>query len=115
MTYPSSERARPFLDEVREGARKSGLPLHIISRRRHWQRNHLQIPRLHRDPHRLVCLRGHDPRGAKRDDLDPTRCPLRLVVTVVSTSRPGQAIVDAGQKAFTSYPADPLWLLRRAA
>ena len=30
-----------------------------------------------------------------------------MVVTVVSTSRPGQAIVDAGQKAFTSYPPTP--------
>ena len=76
MTYPSSERARPFLDEVREGAHKSGLPLHIHQRRRHRQRNHLQIPRLHRDPHRLVRLRGHDPRGqARRTSTPPAaRC-----------------------------------------
>ena len=46
-------------------------------------------------------------RVGKRDDLHPGRCPLRLVVTVVSTAVPGQVIVDAGQKAFTSYPPTP--------
>jgi D-serine deaminase-like pyridoxal phosphate-dependent protein len=30
-----------------------------------------------------------------------------MVVTVVSTSVPGQIIVDAGMKVFTSYPPTP--------
>ena len=46
-------------------------------------------------------------RVSKREDLDPRRCPLRLVVTVVSTAVPGQIVVDAGQKAFASYPPTP--------
>src|SRR5204863_742952 len=31
VTYPSSERARPFLDEVRSLAERDGLPLHMVS------------------------------------------------------------------------------------
>ena len=46
-------------------------------------------------------------RVGRREDLDPGRCPLRLVTTVVSTSVSGQCIIDAGQKAFTSYPPTP--------
>jgi D-serine deaminase-like pyridoxal phosphate-dependent protein len=46
-------------------------------------------------------------RVGKREDLHPDRCPLRMVVTVVSTAVSGQAIVDAGMKAFTSYPPTP--------
>ena len=46
-------------------------------------------------------------RIGKREDLTPQRCPLRMVTTVVSTAVPGQLIVDAGMKAFTSYPPIP--------
>jgi D-serine deaminase-like pyridoxal phosphate-dependent protein len=46
-------------------------------------------------------------RVGKREHLHPDRCPLRLMVTVVSTSVPGQIIIDAGMKAFTSYPPIP--------
>src|SRR5205814_1880539 len=46
-------------------------------------------------------------RVGKREHLQPDRCPLRIVVTVVSTARPGQIIVDGGMKAFTSYPPIP--------
>ena len=36
--------------------------------------------------------------------LSPYRCPLRLWTTVVSTTVPGQVVVDAGSKAFAPYP-----------
>ena len=106
MTYPSSERARPFLDEVRAGAHKSGLPLHIISGGGTGSEAISKSLGCTETRIGSYAYEGMT-RVGKRDDLDPTRCPLRLVVTVVSTSRPGQAIVDAGQKAFTSYPPTP--------
>ena len=106
MTYPSSERARPFLDEVRDLTQKSGLPLHIISGGGTGSEAISKSLGCTETRIGSYAYEGMT-RVGQRADLNPARCPLRLVVAVVSTSRPGQAIVDAGQKAFTSYPPTP--------
>ncbi|MEE2657497.1 MAG: alanine racemase [Candidatus Latescibacterota bacterium] len=106
MTYPSNERVRPFLDEVRNLMEGAGLELEMISG---GGTGSEQISKS------LGCTETRIgsyawegmTRVGKRDDLHPDRCPLRLVVTVVSTSVPDQVIVDAGQKAFASYPPTP--------
>lgn len=106
MTYPSREAIRPFLDDVRDRAQQAGLSLEIISGGGTGSEA---------VSHALGCTETRIgsyiwegmTRVGKRDDLDPARCPLRLVTTVVSTAVPGQCIVDAGQKAFTSYPPTP--------
>lgn len=106
MTYPSNERARPFLDEVRDLTNRAGLPLHIISGGGTGSEEISKSLGCTETRIGSYAWEGMT-RVGKREDLNPKRCPLRMVVTVVSTSRPGQAIVDAGMKAFTSYPPIP--------
>ena len=106
MTYPSSERARPFLDEVRERASQAGLPLHMISGGGTGSEEISKSLGCSETRIGSYAYEGMT-RVGKREDLSPDRCPLRMLVTVVSTSKPGQAIVDAGMKAFTSYPPMP--------
>ena len=106
MTYPSSERARPFLGEVRALTGSAGLPLHIISG---GGTGSEEISKSIGCTETRIGSYAYEgmTRIGSREDLNPERCPLRQVVTVVSTSHPGQIIVDAGQKAFTSYPRTP--------
>ena len=106
MTYPSNERVRPFLDEVRDLTSQAGLPLHIISGGGTGSEEISKSLGCTETRIGSYAWEGMT-RVGKREDLNPARCPLRMIVTVVSTSRPGQAIVDAGMKAFTSYPPIP--------
>ena len=106
MTYPSRASIGPILDEVRDLLGHSGLPLETISGGGTGSE---------KVSHALGCTETRIgsyawegmTRVGKCEDLDPARCPLRMVTVVVSTSVPGQCIVDAGQKAFTSYPPTP--------
>jgi D-serine deaminase-like pyridoxal phosphate-dependent protein len=41
------------------------------------------------------------------DDLNPERCPLRVLCTVISVPVKGRVIVDGGMKTFASYPPTP--------
>lgn len=41
------------------------------------------------------------------DMLHPSRCPCRMLVTVVSTPTPERIIIDGGMKTFASYPPVP--------
>jgi len=106
MTYPSSERARPFLEEVRHLAAGAGLPLEIISG---GGTGSQEISRSLGCTETRIGSYAYEgmTRVGQREDLHPDRCPLRMLVTVVSTAVPGQVVVDAGQKAFTSYPRTP--------
>ena len=106
MTYPSSERARPFIEEVRALIGHAGLPLHIISG---GGTGSEEISKSLGCTETRIGSYAYEgmTRVGRREQLHPDRCPLRLVVTVVSVARPGQIIVDAGQKAFTSYPRTP--------
>ena len=106
MTYPSHEPARPFLDEVRALTAAAGLPLEIVSG---GGTGSEEISKSLGCTETRIGSYAYEgmTRVGKPEDLDPVRCPLRMVVTVVSTSVPGQIIVDAGMKAFTSYPPTP--------
>jgi D-serine deaminase-like pyridoxal phosphate-dependent protein len=106
MTYPSRESIGPLLDQVRDLLGTAGLPPETISGGGTGSE---------KVSHALGCTETRIgsyawegmTRVGKRGDLNPERCPLRMVTTVVSASVPGQCIVDAGQKAFTSYPPTP--------
>jgi D-serine deaminase-like pyridoxal phosphate-dependent protein len=106
MTYASNDRVGPFFDEVRDLTAGAGLPLHIISAGGTGSQDFCKSIGCTETRIGSYAYEGMT-RVGKRDDLHPDRCPLRLVVTVVSTAVPGQAIVDAGMKAFTSYPPVP--------
>ena len=106
MTYPSNERVRPFLDEVRQRASAAGLELQVISGGGTGSQEISKSLGCTETRIGSYAWEGMT-RVGKREDLDPTRCPLRLVTTVVSTNVAGQIVIDAGQKAFTSYPPTP--------
>ena len=106
MTYASNDRVGPFIDEVRDLTSKAGLPLHIISAGGTGSQEFCKSIGCTETRIGSYAYEGMT-RVGKQEDLHPNRCPLRMVVTVVSTAVPGQIIVDAGQKAFTSYPPTP--------
>jgi len=106
MTYPSNERVRPFLEEIRLLTERDGLPLRIVSG------GGTGAEAVSRALHCTETRSGSYvfeglTRVGRREHLHPNRCPLRLIVSVVSVARTGQISVDAGQEAFTSYPPTP--------
>jgi D-serine deaminase-like pyridoxal phosphate-dependent protein len=106
MTYPSSERVRPILEEVHQLMNQSGLPLHIISGGGTGSEEISKSLGCTETRIGSYVYEGMT-RIGKSEQLTPQRCPLRMRVSVVSTARPDQLIIDAGQKAFTSYPPTP--------
>ena len=106
MTYHHGDRVGPFIDEVRELTHKSGLPLHTISAGGTGSEVFCKEVGCTETRIGSYAYEGMTRVNACQD-LHPDRCPLRLVVTVVSTAVPGQIIIDAGMKAFTSYPPTP--------
>ena len=106
MTYPSREAAKPIIDEVRALTGAAGLPPAIISGGGTGSQEVSKAIGCTETRIGSYAWEGLT-RIGKREHLGPERCPLRMVTTVVSTSVPGQLVVDAGQKAFTSYPPTP--------
>ncbi len=106
MTYAHNDGVGPFIDEVRDLTQKSGLPLHIVSGG--GTGSELFCKKIGCTETRIgsYAYEGMT-RVSERAHLQPQRCPLRMVVTVVSTAVPGQIIIDAGMKAFASYPPIP--------
>jgi D-serine deaminase-like pyridoxal phosphate-dependent protein len=116
MTYPSHIRARPILRETRDLFNAAGLPCPVISGGGTG------------DEATSVAIGCTETRSGSyvyegmtrirgRDDLDPARCALSIVCTVVSVSTaPGKAsadriIIDGGQKTFRTRPPDPYGLI----
>ena len=106
MTYHTGDVVRIFLDEVRDLMSKVGLPLHMISAGGTGNETFCKSIGCTEARIGSYAYEGMT-RIHHRDDLNPERCPLRLITTVASIAVPGQIIVDAGLKAFTSYPPTP--------
>ena len=106
MTYARNDGVGPFIDEVRHLTAKAGLELETVSGGGTGSQEFCKEIGCTETRIGSYAYEGMT-RVSKREDLDPRRCPLRLVVTVVSTAVPGQIVVDAGQKAFASYPPTP--------
>ena len=106
MTYARNDGVGPFIDEVRDLTRRSGLELGTVSGGGTGSQEFCKEIGCTETRIGSYAYEGMT-RVSKREDLDPQRCPLRLAVTVVSTAVPGQIVVDAGQKAFASYPPTP--------
>lgn len=106
LTYPSRPEARPFLDEAAALLRGAGLPVEVVSG------GGTGLEAVSKE---LGCTETRSgsyaweglARVRGRDDLDPARCPVRVITTVVSAPAPGRVIVDGGMKTFTSYPPLP--------
>jgi D-serine deaminase-like pyridoxal phosphate-dependent protein len=106
MTYPSRIEAKPFLDETVALLRGDDIPVNVVSG------GGTGLEAISKE---IGCTETRSgsyvweglTRIKSRDDLSDERCPLRVIVTVVSTPAPGRIIVDGGMKTFTSYPPIP--------
>jgi D-serine deaminase-like pyridoxal phosphate-dependent protein len=106
MTYPSRTEAKPFLDEVRDGFQKDGLPLDTISG---GGTGHEAISK------ELGCTETRSGsyvwEGLRRvqssADLAADRCPMKVICTVVSVPTPERCILDGGIKTFGLFPRTP--------
>ena len=106
MTYPSLESMAPFIEEVRVLMDGSGLPLHMVSGGGTGEEEISKALGCTEVRIGSYAYEGMT-RIKERSDLNPERCSLRLVVTVVSAGHHNHVIVDAGMKALASYPPIP--------
>ncbi|MEX1021156.1 MAG: alanine racemase [Litorilinea sp.] len=106
MTYPSRHEAKPFLDETVALLRADDIPVNVVSG---GGTGHEAVSK------EIGCTETRSgsyvweglTRIKSRADLSDERCPLRVVVTVVSTPTADRVIVDGGMKTFASYPPTP--------
>lgn len=109
MTYPSQIASKPITDEAVERFNQAGLSLEIISGGGTGEER--DSKELGFTEHRsgsyvyegLSRIKG----AGDGSDLSPERCPLRVVLTVVSVPTNDRLIVDGGMKTFRLFPSMP--------
>jgi len=103
MTYPSHERAKPFMERTLQLLRSREIPVEVISG------GGTGFEAISKD---LGCTETRSGsyvfEGPKRISIpanppNPVTCALRLIATVVSTPTAKRVIVDAGEKSLTLY------------
>jgi len=110
MTYPSHVRAKLFIEQTVHLFERAGLPCPIISGGGTGDEvTSKQIGCTETRSGSYIYEGLSRIRG--RDGLDPARCALRMVVTVVSVPTADRIIVDGGQKTFRTRPPDPYGLI----
>jgi D-serine deaminase-like pyridoxal phosphate-dependent protein len=110
MTYPSRETARPFIDETVGALSASGIECNVISGGGTGSEAASKAMGCTETRSGSYVWEGGT-RVGQTSDLSPERCPVRLLCTVVSTSVPGQAVLDAGKKALTAMSDSPFGLI----
>lgn len=113
MTYPSQIASKPVVDEIVERFTKAKLPLEIISgggTGEEWESKELGFTE-HRSGSYVYEGLSRIKGAGDGSDLSPERCPLRVVVTVVSVPTDERLIVDGGMKTFRLFPAMPYGLI----
>jgi D-serine deaminase-like pyridoxal phosphate-dependent protein len=105
MTYPSNIRAKPFIAETVDLLTGAGIPVNIISGGGTGGEQASKEIGCTETRSGSYVYEGMSRVGPKT--LDPERCALRMIVTVVSIPTAERMIVDGGQKTFTSYPPTP--------
>ena len=106
MIYPSRADAKSLLDRTISLLREAGLEPESISG---GGTGHEAISR------DLGCTETRSgsyiweglSRIRSSEDLNPSRCPLSVLCTVVSVPTPGRVVIDGGMKTFASYPPVP--------
>ena len=106
MTYPSSLRAKPFIERTVELLAGEGIPVHLISGGGTGAEAASKEIGCTETRSGSYVFEGMTRVGG-HTGLDPRRCALRMIVTVVSVPALDRIIIDAGQKAFASYPPTP--------
>ena len=107
MTYPSSERAKPFLDRGKELAEEAGIPLKTISGGGTGSAEVSKAIGCTETRIGSSAFEGLRRINRDRNPPNPQTCAERMIVTVVSTPTNERIIIDGGQKTFTSYAPTP--------
>jgi len=106
MTYPSNQRAKPFIEETVSLLKEANTPVNIISgggTGAEVTSKEIGCTETRSGSYVYEGMR----RISGSSMLNPETCALRMIVTVVSTPAPDRIIIDAGQKTFASYPPSP--------
>lgn len=107
MTFPSNERAKPFLDQTRDLFAKANIPLPIISGGGTGTAEVSKAIGCTETRSGSHVFEGLTRISHEKKPPNPTTCAERMIVTVVSTPTPERVIIDGGQKTFTSYAPTP--------
>lgn len=107
MTYPSHERAKPFIDQTRDLFQKAGLPLHTISGGGTGAAAASKAIGCNETRSGSHVFEGLKRINKENNPPNPVTCAERMIVTIISTPTPERAIIDGGQKTFTSYAPTP--------
>jgi D-serine deaminase-like pyridoxal phosphate-dependent protein len=110
MTYPSHMRAKPILQETRDLLHATGLPCPVVSGGGTGDEATSKAIGCTETRSGSYVYEGLT-RVRGRTDLDPARCPLSIVCTVVSVPTTDRIILDGGQKTFRTRPPDPYGLI----
>ena len=110
MTYPSHLRAAPMLRETRQLFHAAGLPCPVISGGGTGDEATSAAIGCTETRSGSYLYEGLT-RVKGRDDLDPARCALSILCTVVSVPTADRIIIDGGQKTFRTHPPDPYGLI----
>jgi D-serine deaminase-like pyridoxal phosphate-dependent protein len=110
MTYPSMLEAKPFLQETVALFQGAGLPCNVISGG--GTGSEAISKELGCTEHRSgsYAFEGMTRISSYRD-LNPERCAIRVICTVVSVPTQDRIIIDGGQKTFEAYPPNPYGLV----
>ncbi|MCZ6679282.1 MAG: alanine racemase [Candidatus Poribacteria bacterium] len=106
MTYPSNVRAKPFIEEAVDLLSEAGMPINIISGGGTGSEQASKDIGCTETRSGSYVYEGMT-RISGSATLNPERCALRMIVTVVSTPTDDRIIIDGGAKTFTSYPPTP--------
>ena len=107
MTYPSRPTAKPFIEETVSLFCQAGLSCQIISGGGTGLEAASKEIGCTETRSGSYVYEGMTRVGRSREGLNPERCPLRVVATVVSMPTSDRIIIDGGQKTFGSYPPVP--------
>lgn len=110
MTYPSSIRAKPFIQQTVELFLSAGLPCSVISGGGTGGEAVSKEIGCTETRSGSYVYEGMT-RVTGNDDLSPERCALRVVVTVVSVPTRDRVIMDGGMKTFRAFPSNPYGLV----
>ena len=106
MTYPSRMEAKDFLAKTVGLIRGAGIPVNTVSGGGTGHERMAKELGLTETRSGSYVWEGLS-RIGNSDQLHENRCPLRVLVTVVSVPTPERAILDGGMKTFASYPPKP--------
>jgi D-serine deaminase-like pyridoxal phosphate-dependent protein len=110
MTYPSSIRARSFIQQTVELFLDAGLPCPVISGGGTGEEAVSKEIGCTETRSGSYIYEGMT-RITGNADLNPERCALSVVVTVVSVPTRDRVIMDGGQKTFRASPSNPYGLI----